>query len=261
MIAMADNVEQSSNAQPAPQQPVTVAQKPKKRRPGRVKGVGKFVGKKGHRSPPGRPGVKHDKHLDKHAFNYALTGYTDKKIAELFSISIPTFYKWLKQHKSFKKALEDGREKATGNVARSLYERATGYNHKAEHISVVSRGPLADPAVVRVPYMEHYPPDVGAAKFWLAAKDPAWKEKSSVEISGAGGQPLQPLVVVMSSITPPKELKSANAPVEVLPEKRPQQAIPETVAVVMQPQPVQKQEDSGVWERLAAEAQKLKEQQ
>ena len=48
-------------------------------------------------------------------------------------------------------------------VAGALYERAIGYTHKAEKIHV-----LKDGTVVRVPYIQHYPPDIPALNFFLA---------------------------------------------------------------------------------------------
>src|SRR6266700_1385134 len=43
--------------------------------------------------------------------------------------------------------------------------------------------PQAGPVIV--PYQEHLPPDVGAAKLWLSRRQPErWKERQEVDVSG-----------------------------------------------------------------------------
>ena len=61
---------------------------------------------------------------------------------------------------------------ADDRVERSLYHRAVGYSFESEKI-FHHQG-----EVVRVPIIEHVPPDVGAAMSWLKNRRPdKWRDK------------------------------------------------------------------------------------
>lgn len=124
----------------------------------------------------------------------ALMGWSNTKIAEFFGIAETCLYKWINKYPKLGSALHEARWVATSKVARSLYHRARGYSHRAIKI-------FADPktgAVERVPYVERYPPDVAAAKFWLTNRAPeAWRDKVTQEVVGANDGPIQ-----VESITP-----------------------------------------------------------
>jgi hypothetical protein len=63
-------------------------------------------------------------------------------------------------------------------VERSLYERANGYNYEA--VKVFMPAGAKQPVVVH--YIEHCPPDVGAAFIWLKNRDPEhWRDVQNVE--------------------------------------------------------------------------------
>jgi hypothetical protein len=63
-------------------------------------------------------------------------------------------------------------------VERSLYERANGYNYEATKIFM----PAGSKQPVVVHYIEHCPPDVGAAFIWLKNRDPErWRDSQVVE--------------------------------------------------------------------------------
>jgi hypothetical protein len=76
-----------------------------------------------------------------------------------------------------------GRDWACGEtlcprVERSLYERANGYNYDAVKIFM----PAGAKQPVIVHYVEHCPPDVGAAFIWLKNRDPErWRDVQNVE--------------------------------------------------------------------------------
>ena len=75
-----------------------------------------------------------------------------------------------------KKAAYDDR------VERNLAQRALGYSYRAEK-PFQYQG-----EVVKVQYVEHVPPDVSAAKFWLLNRRPAqWLDTSRHELTGANG--------------------------------------------------------------------------
>jgi hypothetical protein len=66
-------------------------------------------------------------------------------------------------------------------VERSLAQRPLGYSYHAEK-PFQYKG-----AVVKVRYVEHAPPDVAAAKFWLLNRRAQWSNTSRHELTGANG--------------------------------------------------------------------------
>lgn len=115
-------------------------------------------------------------------------GATIAEIAEILKVHRSTIYRWMAEHQEFCDAIRIAQSIADERVGFSLYERAVGYSHNAVKIFV----PKGLGAPVIVPYVEHVPPDVNAAKFWLTNRKPdEWKERSSKEISGPGGGPVE----------------------------------------------------------------------
>jgi hypothetical protein len=63
-------------------------------------------------------------------------------------------------------------------MERSLYTRGQGYNYEAVKIFM----PAGRSKPVYAPYIEHVPPDVTAAIFWLKNRDPAhWRDTQQLE--------------------------------------------------------------------------------
>jgi hypothetical protein len=78
---------------------------------------------------------------------------------------------------SFRKTQKGG-QLVRLRVERSLYERANGYNYDAVKIFM----PAGSKQPVVVHYIEHCPPDVGAAFIWLKNRDPErWRDVQNVE--------------------------------------------------------------------------------
>ena len=66
---------------------------------------------------------------------------------------------------------------ADDRVERSLYARATGYSYDAVKIFHTKDG-----KIIKVPYTEHVPPDVGAICFWLKNRRPdRWRDVQNIE--------------------------------------------------------------------------------
>jgi hypothetical protein len=83
--------------------------------------------------------------------------------------------------------MEHGREIADNAVTRSLYQRATGYDHKA--VKVFLRKDDGEP--VHATYVEHCPPDVTACIFWLKNRQRVlWRDVNRTEHTGADGKDL-----------------------------------------------------------------------
>lgn len=103
---------------------------------------------------------------------------TDLDLATFFQVTGQTILNWKKDFPSFKQAVWEGKEQADSNVANALHQRAIGYSHPAIKI-------MSDPEskkIVKVDYIEHYPPDTQAAKLWLTNRSRHWKDKQTVEI-------------------------------------------------------------------------------
>lgn len=111
------------------------------------------------------------------ARKFCLIGAIDTQLAEYFQVNPDTIYTWKKAHPEFKAAIDAGRQYADAHVGESLYQRATGYSHPEEKIFLV------DGEVIRVDTIKHYPPDTGAAIFWLKNRQ-GWRDKQDVEHSG-----------------------------------------------------------------------------
>ena len=112
-----------------------------------------------------------------HAYNDALLGATDKEMSDMFGVSERTFNAWKGQHREFLESLKKGKALADANVASSLYRRAVGYDGKATKFATKD-GKITD----SVEYIEHYPPDVTAAIYWLKNRQPEfWRDKKEIE--------------------------------------------------------------------------------
>jgi hypothetical protein len=114
------------------------------------------------------------------AHKLASLGATDREMAEFFDVSVRTFHRWKHTHEGFADELRLGKEAADARVEQSLYHRAVGYSYDAVKIFQHNGSPVI------AEYVEHCPPDTTAAIFWLKNRRPEdWREKSSVEMSGA----------------------------------------------------------------------------
>jgi hypothetical protein len=95
------------------------------------------------------------------AHNYCLLGATNDELAGFFHVSPSTIDRWIADHADFGGAVKRGRIVADSRVARGLYDRAVGYEHKVERSVVV--GNELKPVTTTI----HYPPNVQACIFWL----------------------------------------------------------------------------------------------
>lgn len=128
--------------------------------------------------PAGRP-TDYKPEFAEQAAEMCMGGATEPELAEAFGVNVAQIYRWRYRYPEFRSALKVGRDDADERVARSLYERAVGYSRKAVKIMQFQG------EVMRVPYIEHIPPDPGAAKLWLSNRRPQeWREKIEHEHSG-----------------------------------------------------------------------------
>ena len=112
------------------------------------------------------------------AHKLCLLGLTDVQMAEVFGIAESTFYLWKQRFPEFAEAIASGKVHADANVAKSLYQRAIGYEHEEVHLNVVG-GELIQTTLIK-----RYPPDTTAAKHWLHNRSPnAWRREHELEVN------------------------------------------------------------------------------
>ena len=129
----------------------------------------------------GRPSPYRGAETCEQVHNFALLGMNDVEIAEELGVSHETVYAWKRQHPEFSEALSQGKVRADGKIALSLYKRAAGeVKMPAVKVSFDKDGnPLY------APYVEHLAPDVGAMKMWLYNRRPKeWRDRREVEVTG-----------------------------------------------------------------------------
>lgn len=120
-------------------------------------------------------------------------GAIDKDIAEFFEVSEQTINEWKKKHPKFLESLKEAKDDIDRKVERSLFERATGYEHSEDKIFNQNGTPLI------VPTTKHYPPETTAAIFWLKNRQPdRWKD--SKEIVGDKDKPITVKMVSIAEI-------------------------------------------------------------
>lgn len=122
---------------------------------------------------------------DQHAFHLSLVGLNDEQLANFFLISTQNLAKWRERHSSFHAAINAGREEANGQVAKSLFQRATGYDNPN---AVKMFYDKETGIVIKEKYTEHYPPDVTACIFWLVNRQREnWKRNVDGQGQGNDG--------------------------------------------------------------------------
>lgn len=139
------------------------------------------------RRRPGRP-HSYSPQFAERAKNLCMLGLNNKQVADSLGISWNTFHRWQREFPAFRDALCAGREQADATIAKSLFHRAKGYQHRAVKIFK----PKGE-EVSKVSYVEHYPPDTAAAIHWLnvRASKHGWKSKSEQALTGGDGGPVQ----------------------------------------------------------------------
>lgn len=112
------------------------------------------------------------------AKNLCLLGATDADIAGFFGVGLSTLNNWRKKTPELQEAMRSGKMVADGKVAKSLYQRAIGYQQQEIDIRVIAG------KVVQTIFTKKYPPDTASAIFWLKNRQPElWKERRERDMS------------------------------------------------------------------------------
>jgi hypothetical protein len=118
----------------------------------------------------------------------AKLGATDMEIADFFEVDVRTINRWKISFPEFCQALKAGKDVADDKVIRSLFQRATGFEHEAVKIFM----PANATEPIHTNYREFVVPDTTACIFWLKNRRPdEWRDKQSNELSGPNGGPIQ----------------------------------------------------------------------
>lgn len=141
--------------------------------------------KPGTKKKPGRKSVYKAAH---NVIAAAMTGLgaTDREVAQALQVSEQTLNTWKHKHPTFLESLKLGKESSDKRVEVSLYKRANGYSFDSEKIFQVEGKAL------RVPYVEHVPPDTTACIFWLKNRKPLeWRDRKAVALENLDGKPFE----------------------------------------------------------------------
>lgn len=107
-------------------------------------------------------------------------GATDLELAELLKVDVSTIYRWKLAHQDFCEAVRAGKDACDDRVERAFYNRCVGYTFPAVKIFM----PAGAEEPVHAPYMEHVPPDPGAALNWLKnRRGEVWRDKVDVNVT------------------------------------------------------------------------------
>ncbi len=123
------------------------------------------------------------------ARKYALLGCNDARIAELLGVPLSQLMDWQMAYPELEAFIRDGRELADAEVATAIYQRACGYSHPAVKFWLAKSKDAEGNETIEViekAYVERYPPDVGAAQFWLTNRaSQSWQNSSKQTVDGS----------------------------------------------------------------------------
>jgi len=121
-------------------------------------------------------------------YHLALLGATELQMQEALHIGKSTFEMWVRNKEEFRDAVQKGKLEADARVANALYQKAVGYRCTDTQVFVYKG------QVIKVPIIKQYPPDTGAACFWLKNRTRSsanpWVDVSKHEFSGTVNMPV-----------------------------------------------------------------------
>ncbi len=113
----------------------------------------------------------------------ALLGFNDKEIAKALEMRPQKFWRLKKKHVSIRTALKKGRVKASGDVVKSLYKTAIGFQMPEEKVIYSAKFDK----ITKVKTYRNVAPNAIAQMFWLKNHNPDfWKDKKEIEQTGPG---------------------------------------------------------------------------
>lgn len=150
-------------------------------------------------NPVGRPTLYKGEETCELAYKLGLLGATESQMAEIMGIAQSTLSLWKEEHEEFSESIHRAKGIADSEVAKSMYQRACGYQHpetKAQWVSDENGGRWEYAELVK-----QYPPDYQSASLWLRNRQPKlWRDKQEHEHSVNASSVLQALAGVNPAI-------------------------------------------------------------
>lgn len=113
-------------------------------------------------------------------YRLSLLGLTDKEMASVLEIDVSTFGNWKNDFPEFLESIKKGKDIADANVAKSLYERANGYEYEEVRKEKGKSGEYEVDKTTKT--TKHIAPDVGAIAFWLKnRRGKKWNDRIPTE--------------------------------------------------------------------------------
>lgn len=138
----------------------------------------------------GRPKQYRDD-FPEQAKKLCILGATNTQLAIFFGVGETTIERWFKDHPEFWQAVKEGKQKQDMEVASALLQRAMGYEaveEQAIKVKQVEYDPSTGKKVNEIERVEVvnvtkvYPPDTGAAKYWLSVRQrDYWVEPKTLD--------------------------------------------------------------------------------
>lgn len=148
--------------------------------------MGSESGKKGPDPGEGGRPPKYRESFCDQAFNYTLLGARDTDLAEFFNVHESTIHQWKLDYPNFSESIKSGKELAVSKVARSMFERANGYEYQ-EVKEVWEKNEAGELVLVKKEVSKkRQAPDTGAGCFILKNKGKrfSWADKHELDLSG-----------------------------------------------------------------------------
>lgn len=143
----------------------------------------------------GRP-IRYNDSMAETAYNITLLGGTLENVADAIDRSLTFVKTRMHDNEEFREAIMQGREIADAKVARSLYERAVGYDY-VETKLFCHEGVVIEHQVIR-----HVMPDTAAGMNWLANRQRGrWFKEAPPRDAGAE-EALAKLLVALAGRLP-----------------------------------------------------------
>ncbi|WP_246782552.1 DNA-packaging protein [Wohlfahrtiimonas chitiniclastica] len=119
----------------------------------------------------GRP-TKYKHEYCELAFNYCLLGATDADLARFFDVSEQTINTWKHEYPEFLESIKKGKVDADALVAKSLFQRAIGYQY------IETKNEMSEQGMKKSVTTKEAMPDTTAQIFWLKNRQPdKWRDK------------------------------------------------------------------------------------
>lgn len=157
----------------------------------------------------GRP-TKYKDEYDDQVYKLCLLGATDKDIASFFEVCEATINNWKLEFPTFLESLKRGKEIADIDVAKKLFDRATGavvkqqQAHKLKRTVYVNGRKSEEYEEIEIVDLEQeQPPDTTALIFWLKnRKSSMWRDKVDHDITTNGESINKPTTINLVGLKP-----------------------------------------------------------